>query len=338
MSPATAPRFSRGRSLLFSAILVGGFFLAAELVLRLVGVHTPVARPRLLVRQMDSDITLPFIREDRDVFWSPRPGFRGEFRGKPVSVNALGLRGPELALPKPAGRKRLVCFGDSITFGFAIGDEETYPYRLGERLAERGVEVVNAGVTGYTSHQVLGLLRRLAPRLQADVATFLIGWNDHNKRVATDREFERRLRASTAVDRTLARLYLYKAMRALYLRTALKELPDSAVTQRVPLEDYRENLTAIVRECRAAGITPAFVALPMRKRPGDPPFATDHTRALAELAGRLAVPLLEVGALSRNAPLESNAASFIDLIHLSPEGAALMAAELARQLEALGLV
>jgi lysophospholipase L1-like esterase len=324
--------------LLLSAILVGGFFLALELALRIAGVQPPLPRPRLLVRQMDSDITLPFIREDPDVFWAPRPGFRGEFRGKPVSVNSLGLRGPAPASPRPAGRRRLACFGDSITFGFAIGDEETYPCQLGRLLAPRGVEVVNAGVTGYTSHQVLGLLRRLAPRLQLDVATFLIGWNDHNKRVATDREFERRLRASTALDRTLARLRLFQAMRALYLKTVLPKLPESAVTQRVPLADYRENLTAIVRECRAARIAPVFVALPMRKRPGDPAFATDHTRALAELAGELRVPLLEVGTLSRNAPVESNAASFIDLIHLSPAGAERMAAELARQLEALGLV
>jgi lysophospholipase L1-like esterase len=338
MPPATAPRFTLGRSLLFSTVLVVGFFAAAEALLRVVGVSGPVARPRLLVRQMDSDITLPFIREDRELFWSPKPGFLGEFRGKPVSISSLGLRGPEPALPKPAGRKRVVCFGDSITFGFAIGDEEAYPFQLGLLLAARNVDVVNAGVTGYTSHQVLGLLRRLAPRLEADVATVLIGWNDHNKRPATDREFERRLRASTAVDRTLDRLYVYKALRAAYLRTVLKELPDSAVTQRVPLAEYRENMAAIVAECRAARIVPVFVSLPMRKRPGDPPFATDHTRALAELAGQLSVPLLDVGELSRNAPVDANEADFIDLIHLSATGAQVMAHELARQLEDLGLI
>src|SRR5262249_38248563 len=79
---------------------------------------------------------------------------------------------------------RIVCFGDSITFGYGAGDDETYAFRLGRLLEARNVEVVNAGVTGFTSHQVRRLAHRLLPRLQADVATICIGWNDGNRRAA----------------------------------------------------------------------------------------------------------------------------------------------------------
>src|SRR5919108_3245697 len=92
--PGAAPRFSRSRSLFFAFVIVTAFFAGAEGVLRLVGVRRPV-RPRILLRSLDVDIEFPFMRPDPEVFWAPRPGWRGVFLGKPVTINSLGLRGPE---------------------------------------------------------------------------------------------------------------------------------------------------------------------------------------------------------------------------------------------------
>src|SRR5207249_2137529 len=130
-----------------------------------IGVHRP-ARPRLILRSIDTDIDLPFMRADPDLFWSPRPGFRGEFRGHPVTINRLGLRGAELREPRPA--RRILCLGDSITFGYGVGDDETYAAALGRHLAAGGAEVVNGGVTGYTSHQVRKRLALVGPVLRPD--------------------------------------------------------------------------------------------------------------------------------------------------------------------------
>ena len=128
------PSFSTRRSVVLASVLVISILgILMETALRVVGVGAPV-RPRLILRLMDSDITLPFMRADPEVFWSPIPGYRGEFMGKPVRINALGLRGPEIAEPRPAGRRRVASFGDSITFGYGVGDEETYPHALGEEL------------------------------------------------------------------------------------------------------------------------------------------------------------------------------------------------------------
>jgi hypothetical protein len=167
-------RFSTGRSLLYGAIVCAAFFALVEAGLRLVGIRAAVP-PRLILRAIDTDIDLPFMRADAELFWAPRPGWRGEFMGTRVSINDLGLRGPALEPAKRPGRLRLVCFGDSITFGYGAGDEATYPFLLERALARSGVEVVNAGVTGYTSHQVLGLSRRLAPELEPDVVSVMIG-------------------------------------------------------------------------------------------------------------------------------------------------------------------
>jgi lysophospholipase L1-like esterase len=336
--PGVPPRFSLGRSLLYSTLLVVAFFGAVEGILRLAGVGPPAERPRILLREMDSDIILPFVRADREVFWSPRPGFRGEFRGRPVSINSLGLRGPEVVQPKPAGRRRIACFGDSITFGFGVGDEETYSRALGRLLAPRDVEVLNAGVTGFTSHQVLGWLRRIAPETGLDVVTVLVGWNDQNRRPLTDRDYERRLRAARAVEGPLDRLRLYAAMRALYARLGSGRETRAGSVERVPPDHYRENLRAIVSLCRERGITPVFVALPHRKRAGELVARAPYESILGEVARESGVPLLDVGELGLATRLDDNSEDFVDALHLSAAGNALMARRLADQLVGLGIL
>ncbi|HWX25715.1 MAG TPA: GDSL-type esterase/lipase family protein [Vicinamibacteria bacterium] len=340
MTASEPHHFSIGRSLAFSAVIVVLFFGIVELVLRVVGVQPPV-RPRLILEVMDTDITLPFMRADPDVFWSPVPGFRAPFMGKMVSINTLGLRGEEVALPKPQGIRRLVCFGDSITFGYGVADVEAYPSALGRELAQDGWDVVNAGVTGYTSHQVRGWLRRLAPLLQADAATFLIGWNDGNRRAVDDREYERRIHAITALEGSLDHLYLYRALKGAYLRaTVLKGIQwtRNAKGHRASLDQYRENLEAIVAECRRSGIRPVFVALPHRLKAGEPPFGSEYGEMLVATARAQGVPLLDCGPLGLQSASPSNAEYFLDSLHLTPRGNALMAHEIARQLRDLGIV
>ena len=70
-----------------------------------------------------------------------------------VHVNSLKFRGREVAMPKPAGTVRVVCIGGSTTFDIlAKSDSTTWPAQLEKRLREKhpAVEVVNAGVAGYT--------------------------------------------------------------------------------------------------------------------------------------------------------------------------------------------
>ena len=292
---------------------------------------------------MDSDITLPFMRADPDVFWSPVPGYSGEFMGKAVHISSLGMRGPEIAPSKPVGRRRLACFGDSITFGYGVGDEETYPHALGVELAGRGVETVNAGVTGFTSHQVRGFLRRVAPVVQPDVVTVCVGWNDGTRRPVDDREYERRLRMVSGVDGTLDHLYLFRGMKAAYLRVAaLRGIDPAQGAQRkdyrVSIPQYRENLDAIVSECRQRRIQPVFVALPRRRMTGEPLVETPYAAVLIETGKALGVPVLDSGDLGLGTTLPSNEPYFIDTLHLSPEGNQLLARLLARQLMARGLL
>ncbi|HEB53493.1 MAG TPA: hypothetical protein ENI87_09590, partial [bacterium] len=51
----------------------------------------------------------------------------GRFR---LRTNSLGLRGPDVAVPKPPGTFRIVMLGDSVTFGWGVDDEVTFARRL----------------------------------------------------------------------------------------------------------------------------------------------------------------------------------------------------------------
>jgi len=87
--------------------------------------------------------------------YQPRAGFDGITKfGIRVHINSIGLRSPEIAVPKPPGTKRVLVLGDSVAFGWGVAEEETFSRRLERALRPQlacPVEVVDAGVTGYAT-------------------------------------------------------------------------------------------------------------------------------------------------------------------------------------------
>jgi lysophospholipase L1-like esterase len=99
-----------------------------------------------------------------------------------ATINSLGLRGPAPEVPKPSGSVRILAVGDSTTFGWGVGDHETYPDGLGQLLREafpaRHPQVVNAGVSAYDLEHDASLIRYLAPTLDPDIVLVGLFWND----------------------------------------------------------------------------------------------------------------------------------------------------------------
>ena len=112
----------------------------------------------------------PIFDYDARLGWKLRPRQRSFTLAEPVTTNALGLRSPEVDGPPAAGELRILCLGDSQTFGNGMGQEKTYPRRLEGLLAARRpgsrVTVVNAGVPGYDTLQEVDQMERLLPRLR----------------------------------------------------------------------------------------------------------------------------------------------------------------------------
>ena len=131
------------------------------------------------------------------------PLTRGHAFGTDVSVNALGFRGPEVAVPKPAGTRRIVVLGDSITFGNDLPVEATYPWRVEALLREAGrnVEVCNLGVTGYDTLQEALALERIGLGLEPDLVVVGFCLNDVGTVSLELTQFQRARRFDSSIFR-----------------------------------------------------------------------------------------------------------------------------------------
>jgi hypothetical protein len=113
-------------------------------------------------------------RYDAELGWVNVPGTsRPDMYGprRALTINARGFRGGEIASgPVPAGRRRLVCAGDSFTFGYGVADDATWCAKLA--VIDPDLETVNMGQGGYGVDQSHLWYRRDGVPLPHDVLVF----------------------------------------------------------------------------------------------------------------------------------------------------------------------
>lgn len=111
-----------------------------------------------------------------------KPGARVQNHEAVLRVNALGFRGPEIALEK-GNRFRVVVLGESTTFGLILlENDRPWPEILEDLIAEElscdaKVEVVNAGIPAFTLANNVGRLDRQILPLQPDLLISYHGYN-----------------------------------------------------------------------------------------------------------------------------------------------------------------
>lgn len=141
---SSPPRPSLARRLGFTVLGAASLLAGLELSLAALGFPRRPGwyEPEPTVR----DVADPLIR------YELIPGARG--RG--LAVNAAGFRGPAPG-PRRPGRERVVVLGDSVTFGLGLGEDETWPARLGALAGDRA-EVLNLALHGYDPVQYARVL------------------------------------------------------------------------------------------------------------------------------------------------------------------------------------
>ncbi len=249
---------------------------------------------------------LRILEPDRDLIWHARPKVHRRYidvfspvdqeadrtrlirqflprvprslRANPVweiTLNRAGYRDRDFKAKAP-GVFRVVCMGDSWTFGANVGPEECYPARLRALLAAEApagrFEVLNLGVLGYTSFQGRVLMTHTVLGLDPDLVVIGYGMNDGDvagyrdkdmpaysgmtpplkKRVlavAEKIEIVKLLKyaavALTYHPKTMAEHIQAKAAAAPGAKTA-DEYAALAEWTRVSLDDYAANLTTML--------------------------------------------------------------------------------------------
>lgn len=263
-----------------------------------------------------------------------------------VSTNAQSFRADYPIGRKPAGTFRIVCLGDSVTFGYRVPpvwpekpkeyDPEWQPYpmllekQLREANPDRRIEVFPMAVPGYTSHQGLAWLRRDIDYLQPDMVIASFGWNDASLSDAPDRELiDTRWSSVTGrwlIDHSQAIAHATRWFRS---RKTVKPVVHTPVP-RVSQQDYVDNFNAIVRLAKDHGAAVIVIGAPYRDsvtNPAEARLMTQYRTWLKAEMEKSQTTYLEILELTEAAG-SVNQGFFGELIHPNHMGHRLMASEL----------
>lgn len=98
-----------------------------------------------------------------------------------IYTNSEGLRDAEHPVSKSKDTFRILILGDSITFGYGVKAEESYPKVLERLLNSEGTgryEVINAGIPGYGTAQEYLYLRESGLKYEPDLVIVGFFGND----------------------------------------------------------------------------------------------------------------------------------------------------------------
>ncbi|MDP8223540.1 MAG: SGNH/GDSL hydrolase family protein [Candidatus Lernaella stagnicola] len=341
---ANRRRFSRTRRLVYSLVALAAAWLALEIVVAATGLYK---RPS---ERVFTDVY--------DAAYELLPGVRVPFGNAPIPedpTNHAGFRGPEFSDTKPEGVFRVICVGDSTTFGVMVPEPETYARRLEKSLHAKAprVEVLNAGVPGTNifAHRVL-LAKTLLP-LKPDVIVLYVLFNGRPEVEDIRRKIEGG-RAANRVQLALRHSAVYRLLRrllkggfALDSDAPLAHLvADSGVPGGWVETSFRADLHAVVDQVQHAGAKLVLVyhltrpgvqaRLDRRANPALPLGASERfNRRLRGLtrdaaATRGVVFLDPMPAFVRGKSEDKQL--FLDDVHFSSHGHAVLAEELTEPL------
>jgi lysophospholipase L1-like esterase len=271
------------RKLLFAIITVITFFGAAEGIAR-VFVAPPDPQLHRQHSQIIQTLGLPALNDtmiaDPILFWRLRPGLNhkrieGRIRESAIdftlSTTNEGMRGTAPSERAPA--YRVLALGDSTTFGLGVNDEETWPAVLERMLREktgRDVQVLNAGVPGYSAFQGLRYLREQGLSVHPDLVVATFGFNDADSWSArSDIETSRAL-AIQGWEAPLLHSRLYTGLKGL-VPAANPPPSTEAKRPRLSPREFYDTLSAIRDECASRSVSLVLVVWPYaaQKNSGD---------------------------------------------------------------------
>lgn len=283
----------------------------------------------------------------------PYPLHPNRFRSfhRPLRLNQYGHFGPDFIAEKPPGTLRVACLGASTTANNIADDERDYSYPellrdgLARSLADRrpghDVEVLNCGIGGWVSTDILINFLLNILYLKPDYVILYHGFNDLHLHLMPDFRTDYahgRMNLGEVLWRIKIAYYFPKIrwwhsyewlkdwmfgtgnIRNDVLRMILKQSPDLSRSF-ADLSVEQQNLRSLAAVCRHHGIRIVFSSfchydydpglLSTRYREG----VAQENRLMRELAAEFDAPFIDQAALM---PAEQE--YFVDAVHFTPLG------------------
>ncbi len=159
-----------------------------KILIFIIALSTTILVCEFTLRKTDR---LPFsVNEEQKKFWEfdevlgwkHRPNQKGFFE-KPqfntsIEINSKGLRDDEHTYRRPhPSKKRVLVLGDSFAWGFGVEKSERFSELLEQQL---NVEVINAGVSGYSTDQEFLWYKYEGYQYEVDLVVLLFCGNDES--------------------------------------------------------------------------------------------------------------------------------------------------------------
>lgn len=246
-----------------------------EVVCRIIG--APLLPPTTDFIEAQEWRYADWIDRDGDRFWKYRSSqtIDGQFmkQGR-YTINRHGYRGPDYKLEKASDVTRVVCFGESSTFGLGVSDSDVWPRQMENKLNQldpqkRRWEVLNLGVTNYSTFQAVRQAREEFPRLKPDIVMNCFAWADHQPAAngIADDQIEVGAQWLIPVGNLLNRSAAYRWACVIWAEV-FHATPPAQTTpgidqRRVSSSDYSENIEKLMRAAKAVGARPIAVTSPI---------------------------------------------------------------------------
>ncbi len=301
------------KAIFFSFLSILLFLFIAEVLFRLIDFQKVYPERAFL---LNPELSYPkYYKKDAELFWRIRPNqtIKGEFFVDGIyKINSKGYREREFSAEKDPDLTRIICVGNSCTFGWKVNLEQTYPKilekLLNQNLPQPKFEVIDAGMTGYSTFQGLRFLKREILGFHPDIIIFSYGWNDMcpSEREDKDQKFPPQWILNLDDFLSRSRFYSFLKFEIMNLLKSNQPQDEKKLVYRVSIKDYQENLKELEKIAQGSGIKVFFLSIPVSSAkvflgPGKtskPHIANKHyNKALRETTSEIGVPLIDVALL-----------------------------------------
>lgn len=261
------------RNILLGVVAVVGVFILLEGMARIL---TTVYNDVLSHSAQSSQ----WLRYSAQFGWEKRPNFSGLMPNEARTLapakyrrefDAEGFLSIDTEQVKDTRRKKILAIGDSNTFGWGVPTEMTFTEVLDDLLSD--IDVINLGVTGYSSFQGYKVLEAHFDRFKPSLVVASFNFNDRRFVVSEADEDSDAKFAHDMVLRQMSvfqeNLYLYRVMEFVASKIGGKREGAQGAGSwdvrqlhaRVSPDRYKENLARIARFCKERGVPLVFIVL-----------------------------------------------------------------------------